>query len=222
MRIGGIPSTIASILAEGPGGDYGVHSEMFTTGLMHLHQAGKVTNRKGVLEGFSVSTFAAGTLELYDWLDGNESVRFMPVDQVNNPAMIAANRDMITINGAIVVDLEGQVAADRLGDRQYSGIGGHEDFVAVSGFQLTDRSLICLPSSSEIEGVRLPRIVDRLPPRTAVTTPRHHVDIVVTEWGAAELAGRTVRERAFALVEIAHPELRDELREAARRDFGCS
>jgi len=215
--IGGIPSRIATLLAEGPGGDYGVHSEMFTTGLMHLHEAGKVTNRKGIFDGFSVATFAAGTLELYDWLDGNESVRFLPVDQVNTPSMIAANRDMVTINGAVMVDLEGQVAADSMGERQYSGIGGHEDFVAVSGFQLSDRSLVCLPSASTVEGVVLPRIVERFPPGTAVTTPRHHVDVVVTEFGAAELAGLTVRERALALVELAHPEFRDDLHDAAHR-----
>jgi acyl-CoA hydrolase len=215
--IGGIPSRIATLLADGPGGDYGIHSEMFTTGLMHLHEAGKVTNRKGVFDGFSVATFAAGTLELYDWLDGNDAVRFLPVDEVNTPSMIAANRDMVTINGAVLVDLEGQVAADSMGDRQYSGIGGHEDFVAVSGFQLSDRSLVCLPSASTVAGVVLPRIVDRFPPGTAVTTPRHHVDVVVTEWGSAELAGLTVRERALALVELGHPDFRDELRDAAHR-----
>ncbi len=215
--IGGIPSTIAKILADGPNGDFGVHSEMFTTGLMHLHQAGKVTNRKGIYDGFSVATFAAGTQELYDWLDGNEDVRFLPVDMVNTPSVIAANRDMVSINGALLVDLEGQVAADTIGTRQYSGIGGHEDFVAVSGFQESDRSLICLPSSSVVDGVRMPRIVETLPTGTAVTTPRHHVDIVVTEWGSAELAGLTVRERALALAEIAHPDFRTELRAAALR-----
>jgi len=215
--IGGIPSSIATLLAEGDGGDYGVHSEMFTTGLMHLHESGKVTNRKGIYDGFSVATFAAGTRELYDWLDGNESVRFLPVDAVNTPSMIAANRDMVTINGALLIDLQGQVAADTIGDRQYSGIGGHEDFVAVSGFQLSDRSLVCVPSASAVGGQLHPRIVDRLPPGTAVTTPRHHIDVVVTEWGAAELAGATVRERALALTELAHPDFREQLRAASEQ-----
>jgi acyl-CoA hydrolase len=216
--IGGIPSTIASILAEGPIGDLGIHSEMFTTGLMHLHRAGKVTNRrKGIYESFSVATFAAGTRELYDWLDGNEDVRFLPVDMVNTPSLITVNHDMVSINGALLVDLEGQVAADTIGARQYSGIGGHEDFVAVSGFQESDRSLICLPSSSVVQGVRMPRIVETLPPGTAVTTPRHHTDIVVTEFGAAELAGLTVGERARALADIAHPDFRTDLRQAAQR-----
>jgi acyl-CoA hydrolase len=214
--IGGVPSMVASILAEGPGGDYGVHSEMFTNGLMRLHRAGKVTNRrKGIHLGYSVATFAAGTRELYDWLDGNEDVRFLPVDQVNNPAIVAANHDMVTINGALLVDLLGQVAADTIGAAQFSGIGGHEDFIAMSGFQLEDRALVCLPSTAAVDGVVRSRIVADLPVGTAVTTPRHHVDVIVTEWGAAELAGLTVRERACALAEIAHPDARDELRAAA-------
>jgi acyl-CoA hydrolase len=219
--IGGIPSTIAKILSEGDGGDYGIHSEMFTTGLMHLHTAGKVTNRKGSrFDGFSVTTFAAGTAELYHWLDGNEDVRFLPVDAVNTPTLIAENRDMVTINGALLVDLEGQVAADTLGNQQYSGIGGHEDFVSVSGFQLSDRALICVPSASDVQGVCLPRIVDHFPTGTAITTPRHHADVVITEYGAVELAGLSVRERALALAEIGHPDFRDALRAAAHRDFG--
>lgn len=216
--IGGVPSMIAALLADGDGGDFGVHSEMFTNGLMRLHRSGKVTNRRKLVhEGYSVVTFAAGTLDLYEWLDGNPDVRFLPVDQVNDPAVIAANHDMVTINGALLVDLNGQVAADTIGHTQYSGIGGHEDFVAMSGFQLEDRSLVCLPSASEVEGVRLPRIVAELPVGTAVTTPRHHVDVVVTEHGAAELAGLTVRERGRALAAIAHPDFRDELLAAAER-----
>ena len=213
--IGGVPSMIATLLAEGPGGDYGVHSEMFTNGLMRLHQAGKVTNRRKLIhEGYSVATFAAGTLDLYEWLDGNEDVRFLPVDQINDPAIVAANKDMVTINGALLVDLNGQVAADTIGHTQYSGIGGHEDFIAMSGFQLEDRALVCLPSASEVGGVLLPRIVAELPSGTSVTTPRHHVDVIITEWGAAELAGLTVRERARALADIAHPDFRDELHAA--------
>lgn len=214
--IGGIPSTVMRLLARGDGGDYGVHSEMFTTGLMDLHRAGKVTNRhKGIFEGISVTTFAAGTAELYEWLDGNEEVRFLPVDLVNSPETIAANRNMVTLNGALAVDLYGQVVADTIGERQFSGIGGHEDFVSVSGLGLDDRSIVCLPSSSVIDGTRVHRIVPALPAGWIVTTPRHQVDLVITEHGVAHLRGRTVRERAAALAEIAHPEVRDELRDRA-------
>ena len=213
--IGGIPSTIVEVLASGPGGDYGIHSEMFTTGLMRLHRAGKVSNaRKGQFPGVSISTFALGTAELYAWLDGNPDVRFLPVDVVNAPDAIARNHNVVSINSALEIDLYGQVVADRLRGRQFSGIGGHEDFVAQSGLELSDRSLICLPSTATVDGGVVSRIVPVLPPATTVTTPRHQVDVVITEHGVAELRGRTVRERAAALAEIAHPDFRDELRGA--------
>lgn len=216
--IGGVPNLIATLLAEGPGGDYGVHSEMFTTGLMRLHLAGKVTNlNKGIHEGVSVCTFAAGTRELYDWLDANNDVRFLPVQLVNDPAIVAANIGMVTINGALAVDLLGQVAADTIGHTQYSGIGGHEDFVAMSGFQLEDRALVCLPATATVNGEVVSRITVDLPPGSAVTTPRHQIDVVITEWGSTELAGCTVKERAHALAEIAHPDFRSDLHAAADR-----
>ena len=209
--IGGIPSTVASILADGTAGGFGIHSEMFTTGLMKLHEAGKVTNHKGLYDGYSITTFAAGTRELYDWLDGNELVRFLPVHLVNSPELISRNAKMISINGALAVDLAGQAVADTLAGAQFSGIGGHEDFVASSGLELEDRSLICLRSSTVVGGVRLSRIASQFPAGTIVTTPRHQLDVVVTEYGVAELRGRTVRERARALAAIAHPEFRDQL-----------
>jgi acyl-CoA hydrolase len=220
--IGGIPSEIVDLLAEGTGGDYGIHTEMFTTGLMKLHRAGKVTNRKGVYDGFSACTFAAGTRELYDWLDGREEVRFLPVDFVNDPSIIARNRNMISINGALSVDLAGQVAADTVNSRQYSGIGGHEDFVSGASFAEGGRSLVCLPATARVADgagghTAISRIVNAFPPGTAVTTPRHQVDVVITEFGAAELAGRTTEERAAALAEIAHPDFRDALRADARK-----
>jgi len=210
--IGAIPSLIATLLCEGPGGDYGVHSEMFTTGLMRLHLAGKVSNtRKGIYEGHSITTFAAGTPELYSWLDGNDLVQFLPVEIVNSAEVIAANNDLVSINGATAVDLLGQVAADTIAGRQYSGTGGHEDFLAGAGLQSDDRSLLCLRSSSIVDGERRSRIITNLGPQMAVTTPRHQVDVVITEYGPAELKGRTVRERALALAEIAHPDFREEL-----------
>jgi acyl-CoA hydrolase len=213
--IGGIPCAVAELLAEGPGGDYGVHSEMFTSGLMKLHLAGKVTNKKGIYDGFSIATFALGTRQLYAWLDGQEAVRFLPVEVVNEPAVIARNRNMVSINGALSVDLAGQVAADTIQGRQFSGIGGHEDFVAGASFAPSGRSLICLPSTATVLGTRVSRIVATLPAGTMVTTPRHQVDVVITEHGAAELAGKTVEERARALIGIADPALRPALEAAA-------
>jgi acyl CoA:acetate/3-ketoacid CoA transferase beta subunit len=210
--IGGIPSQVAKLLAEGPLGDFGVHSEMFTTGLMHLHRAGKVTNRKGGrFDGVSITTFAAGVPELYEWLQDNDEVRFLPVRVVNSPEVIAANRSMVTINGALAVDLAGQVVADTIGGAQFSGVGGHEDFVSGPGLSADGRSLICLPSSSFVGGQLVTRILPMLPAGSVVSTPRHQVDVIITEYGIAELAGRTIRERALALASIGHPDVRDEL-----------
>lgn len=216
--IGAIPSMIATMLAEGDGGGYGVHSEMFTNGLMRLHKAGKVTNtNKGEFHGYSVTTFAAGCNELYEFLHENDEVRFFPVEVVNDSQMIATNRRFVSINGAMGVDLYGQVAADTVNGRQHSGTGGHEDFIAGAGLELEDRSLICLHSTAEGPDRRVSRIMTNVSPKMTVTTPRHQVDVVITEFGIAELQGLTVRERAVALAEIAHPDFRDELREAAEQ-----
>lgn len=207
--IGGVPSMVAQLLAAGDGGDYGVHSEMFTTGLMYLHRAGKVTNaHKGIYEGVSVTTFAAGTAELYAWLDGNEEVRFLPVHEVNAAEHIANNDNLVTINGAISIDHAGQVVADAVAGKQFSGIGGHEDFIAGAGLQSDDRSLICLPSTATVGDEQVSRIVPVHPAGTIVTTPRHQVDVVITEFGVAELQGLTERERAEALTAITHPDFR--------------
>jgi acyl-CoA hydrolase len=218
--IGGVPSMVARLLAEGDGGDYGIHSEMFTTGLMELHRAGKVTNRKGQFDGVSVSTFAAGTPELYEWLDGNEDVVFLPVDVVNSPDVIARNRASVTINAALAVDIHGQVIADTINGAQYSGIGGHEDFVAGPALSLDDRSILCLPSTYTKDGVARSTIVPWFAAGAVITTPRHQVDIIVTEYGAAELQGKTVHQRGAALAQIAHPDFRDELMTAAERASG--
>jgi len=215
--IGSIPSTLVQLLAEREGGGYGVHSEMFTTGLMRLHTAGKVANEKGQFDGVSDTTFAFGTEELYSWLEGNQDVAFLPVDVVNNPDVIARNRNIVTINGALAIDIHGQVMADVLQGRQFSGIGGHEDFVAGPGLSLEDRSLLCLPATVTVEGEVRSRIVPWFDAGAVITTPRHQIDVVVTEYGIAELQGRTVHQRGEALAAIAHPNFRDELLEAAER-----
>jgi acyl-CoA hydrolase len=216
--IGGVPNAVAGLLAHGSGGDYGIHSEMFTTGLMQLHRAGKVSNRrKGIFDGYSVTTLAMGTRELYEWLHECPDVRFLPVEQVNTPAVIACNRNMLSINGALLVDLYGQVIADTIDGRQYSGIGGHEDFTSGASLEADDRSLICLPSTVEVGGERRSRIESGLASGSVVTTPRHNLDVVVTEYGAAQVAGLSIGERARALAEIAHPDFRDALMADAER-----
>ena len=214
--IGAIPNIVASKLAAGVGGGYGVHSEMFTTGLMRLHQAGKVSNdAKGVFDGVSVTTFALGTAELYRWLDDNREVAFLPVDTVNDPTIIGRNRKLLSINGALCLDLYGQIVADNIDGKQISGVGGHEDFVAGAELHTDAHSLICLRSTVAVDGAVRSRILPLLPEGAVVSTPRHHTGVVVTEYGAAELSGLTVRERAHALAAIAHPDFRDALVAAA-------
>jgi acyl-CoA hydrolase len=215
--IGAVPSMVASMLATGDGTGYGIHSEMFTTGLMRLHQAGKVTNDKGLFDGVSVATFAAGTRELYDWLHENREVAFLPVALVNSPEAISRNRNMITINAAMAVDIQGQVIADTIDAVQYSGIGGHEDFVSGSAIELEDRSLLCMPSTITVGDELRSRIVPWFEAGAVITTPRHHVDVIVTEFGAAELQGKTVHQRGEALAAVAHPAFREGLRAAAER-----
>jgi acyl-CoA hydrolase len=214
--IGAIPNIVAAELALGRLGGFGIHSEMFTTGLMQLHQAGKVTNdAKGMFDGVSVTTFALGVAELYRWLDGNDEVAFLPVDTVNDPTVISRNAKLVSINGALSVDLYGQVMADTIDGRQISGVGGHEDFVAGAELHLDAHSLICLRSTTERDGELVSRIAGIPPQGTVVSTPRHHTGVVITEFGAAELTGRTVRERAHLLADIAHPDFRRDLRKVA-------
>ena len=216
--IGGIPNQIANFLANSDLGDFGIHSEMFTTGLMRLHQAGKVTNKKGSdFDGFSPTTFAAGIPELYSWLHDNSDVRFLPVKIVNSPDIISHNRDMITINGALAIDLSGQVMADSINGVQFSGVGGHEDFVSGPGLRLEGRSLVCLPSTSMVNGALTSRILPQFPSGSVVSTPRHQIDVVITEFGIAELEGKTIRERSRALAQISHPQFRDELLASAEQ-----
>ena len=131
--------------------------------------------------------------------------------------MIAANTDMVSINGALAVDIQGQVIADTIDGGQFSGIGGAEDFVAGAGLELSDRSLICLPSTFVKDGELRSRIVPWFGPGAVITTPRQQVDVIVTEYGAAELEGKTVLERGEALAAIAHPQFRDALLAAALR-----
>ncbi len=214
--IGTIPNMVAAGLAAGPLGGFGVHSEMFTSGLMQLHLAGKVTNSdKGIFDGVSVTTFALGAAELYRWLNENEHVAFLDVAVVNDPTTISRNANLVSINGALSVDLYGQVVADSIDGRQISGVGGHEDFVAGAELRPDAHSLICLRSTVDVGGTSMSRIVGKLPEGSVVSTPRHHTGVVITEFGSAELRGLTVRERALALADIAHPEHREELRKTA-------
>lgn len=210
--IGGIPNAVAELLCAAPQGDFGVHTEMFVDGIMRLHEAGKVVNRKGLHDGYSIATFAGGSETLYRWLDRNPVVRMLPVHAVNDPPQLACTRKFTAINAALGVDLHGQIVADAVGGRQYSGVGGHETFT-MSGRQAPGgKSIICLRSTYTIHGEHRSAIVAELPAGSIVTTPRHQVHYVVTEWGIAELEDRSDRGRAEALIAIAHPDFRSELR----------
>ena len=213
--IGSVPNAIMALLAASDGGDYGIHSELFSDGMMALHLAGKVTNNKGLHDGRSVTTFSLGSAELYDWLHENDEVAFLPVDQVNDPYLIDQNRNVVTINSALELDLYGQVLADTRGGKHFSGVGGAEDFVSGPGYARGGKSLMCLHSTAVVGGRTISRIAPHFPAGTVVTTPRHQLDYVVTEHGVAEIGGMTVRERARALAALADPAFRDELQAAA-------
>jgi len=214
--IGAVPNEVARLLGEGPLGDFGVHSEMISDGLMGLHRAGKVNNaHKGLYDGVSIGTFALGSAELYAWLDGNRDVRMLPVSLTNEPGLLHRLRSFVSINGALAVDLLGQVAADHVGGKQYSGVGGAEAFVQGASEAPGGKSLICLASTAVVGGRRISTIVPRLGTDVCVTTPRHHVQWVITEHGAADLSALTDVERARALIALAHPDFRDELAQAA-------
>jgi acyl-CoA hydrolase len=193
-------------------GDFGIHTEMLVDGIMGLHQAGKVSNHKGIHDGFSVCTFAAGTRALYAWMDRNPEVRMLPVMEVNDPAIIRRNRKMVSINGALAIDVSGQVTADAIGPRQYSGVGGHELFVMGAHDSRDGKSIICLHSTARVDGTAVSTIVAALPRGTRVSTPRHHVQYVVTEYGIANIGMLTDAERVEALIAIAHPDFRDAIR----------
>jgi acyl CoA:acetate/3-ketoacid CoA transferase beta subunit len=214
--IGAVPNLVAEALVRRDGGDYGVHSEMFTDGLYQLCASGKVTNaRKPIHRGDSVITFALGSQDMYEFLNENERVRLAPVAYVNDPSVIARNHRMVSINSALEVDLQGQIIADTVGARQYSGVGGHMDFVEGTSLSLEHTSLICLQSTAVVNGVLKSRIIGDMSPHSVVTTPRHLAGVIVTEHGFADLRGRSVKERARAMVNIAHPQFRDELADAA-------
>lgn len=210
--IGAIPDAIAGLLAHGPGADFGIHTEMISDGVMQLHRAGKVTNRKGLYDGVTVGTFALGSPDLYRWLADNAEIRMLPVSAVNDPALHRQLRRFVSINGALAIDLAGQIAADRIGARQYSGVGGHEAFVTGASEAPGGTSILCLKSTAMVGGQRISTIVSHFAPGTTVTTPRHHVQYVVTEYGAIDLSTLGDRTRAEALIELAHPDYRDRLR----------
>ena len=216
LGIGGIPN--AAALALRGKKDLGVHTEMFVDSLMELYEEGVITNRlKSLKKDKFVATFAMGSRKLYDWLDDNVAVDFQRGRWVNDPAVVAQNSKMVSINTCLMVDLTGQVASESIGPNQYSGTGGQSDTAqgAVAGFDGKGKSIIACYASAKDGTVST--ILPRLPEGSAVTLHRSFVDHVVTEHGVARLRGRTVRERAAALIAVAAPEFREELEAKARK-----
>jgi len=211
LGIGGIPDAVLRNLTGFR--DLGIHSEMISDGVKHLVEKGVVTGREKTLhKGKIVVNFLMGSREFYDWVNDNPIIEMRTVDYTNNPYIIAQNRKMIAINSALEVDLLGQVCADTLGPKQFSGVGGQLDFVRGARMSQGGKAIIALPSSAK-RGVS--RIVPTLKPGAAVTTSRNDVDYVVTDHGIASLKGKTVRERMKALINTAHPDSREELMRAA-------
>jgi acyl-CoA hydrolase/GNAT superfamily N-acetyltransferase len=205
---GSIPDAILPFLEEKR--DLGVHTEMFSDGLIDLVEKKVITGRrKGFHEGKVVSSFCMGTRRLYDYIDGNEMFEMYPSAYTNDPCVIARNRNMIAINSALEVDLTGQVCSDQIGDRFYSGIGGQADFTRGAAHSPGGKAIIALPATAQHYTVS--RIVPTLSTGGGVTTSRGDVQFVVTEFGVADLRGKSIMERALALIGIAHPRFRAEL-----------
>jgi 4-hydroxybutyrate CoA-transferase len=214
LGIGAIPAATALFL--GKKRDLGIHTEMFTDSVVDLVEAGAVTgDAKERNRGKIVTAFVLGTKRLYDFINDNPMVEMRSVDFTNDSAVIRTFHRMVAINSAIEVDLTGQVVADSIGPRVYSGVGGQMDFMRGAALAPEGRAIIALPSTAA--GGTVSRIAATLHGGAGVVTTRAHVRTVVTEYGVAELFGKSIDERAQALISIAHPDFRDELRSASHR-----
>jgi acetyl-CoA hydrolase len=193
--------------------DLGIHSELFSDGVIGLVEAGVLTNsRKTLHNGKIVAGFIIGTQRLYEWVDDNPIIELHPTEYVNDPFVIAQNDRMVALNSAIEVDLTGQVCADSIGPKFYSGVGGQLDFIYGASRSKGGVPIIALPSTTTLrDGTLVGRIVPMLKEGAGVVTSRNHVRYVVTEYGIADLYGQSIRQRSLALINIAHPNFRDEL-----------
>ena len=214
MGIGEIPDAVLLFLKQKR--NLGIHTEMFSDGVVDLFESGVVTGEAKTLHrGKIVASFVLGSKKCFDFLDNNPFVEFHPTDYVNDPFVIAQNEKMVAINSALSVDLTGQVCADSIGRAIYSGFGGQLDFVRGAARARGGKPIIALPSTAR--GGRVSRIVDALEEGSGVVTTRGDVHYVVTEHGIASLFGKSLRERARELIAVAHPDFREDLRAAARR-----
>jgi acyl-CoA hydrolase len=211
---GGIPDAVVMQLTHKH--DLGIHTEMIGDGILTLVESGAVTNRrKNYLPGKMVATFALGSNKLYRFIDRNPALEIHPVNFTNDPAVAGLNDNLIAINATLQIDLLGQCGSESLGHLPYSGTGGQSDFVRAANRSRGGKAFIVLPATAKNDTIS--RIVPVLAPGTHVSTSKNDVDYVVTEFGVAQLRGKSAKQRALELIAIAHPDFRAELREAAKR-----
>lgn len=214
LGIGAISDAVLHLLHDK--NELGIHTEMFSDGLVPLLQNGNVTNqRKGLHPGKSITSFVMGAQALYDFVRENAAIEFHPSEHTNNPFVIGQNKKMIALNSALEVDLTGQVCADSIGSRFYSGIGGQIDFIRGAALSPGGKPIIALPATAE--NGKVSRIVADLTHGAGVTTTRGDVHYVVTEYGIAYLHGKSVRQRSLELIHLAHPDFRGELLAAMKQ-----
>lgn len=218
LGIGAIPDAVLLFLKDKK--DLGIHSEMISDGVVELVEAGVITNKKKTLHpGKSIVTFLMGTQRLYDYVHNNPDVEMHSVDYVNHPTVIMQNDNMVSINSCVQIDLIGQVASESVGLKQISGTGGQVDFVRGATMAKHGRSIIAMPSTTAKGTVS--KIVPLLDEGASVTTSRNDVDYVITEYGIASLKGRTLKQRAKELIQIAHPNFREDLVKVYEQRFRC-
>jgi 4-hydroxybutyrate CoA-transferase len=210
LGIGAIPDAALLFLRDKK--HLGVHTELFSDGIVDLYEEGIIDNsEKTLYKGKLISTFLMGTRRLYDFVDDNPNVWMFPCEVTNDPFIIAQNDNMVSVNSAVEVDLMGQTASESIGTAQYSGVGGQVDFIRGSLASKNGRAIIALPATAG-KNNEISKIVAALAPGTPVTTTRNDVDYVVTEYGIAALRFKTLRQRAEQLIEIAHPDFRKTLK----------
>lgn len=217
LGIGSIPDAVLKFLGDKK--DLGIHSEMFSDGVVDLYRKGVITGAAKTLnKGKMVAAFLMGSKKLYEFVDQNPDVLMLPVDYVNDPVVIAQQNKMVAINSCLQVDFNGQVNSESMGAKQFSGIGGQLDYVRGASMCPNGKAILAMPSTAKHGTVS--RIVPVFAPGTTVTTTRTDVHYIVTEYGAVDLRGKSLRERARLLISIAHPDFRDELRQAYRERYG--
>jgi acetyl-CoA hydrolase len=216
LGIGAIPDAVLKYLHNKK--DLGVHSELFSDGVIDLFNEGVITNaRKTLHPGKIIAGFMLGTKRLYDWADDNPLIELHRTEYINDPFVIAQNERMVAINSAIEVDLTGQVCADSIGPKLYSGVGGQLDFIYGASRSKDGVPIIALPSTTKLkDGTPITRIAAMLKQGAGVVTTRNHVRYIVTEYGVADLYGKTIRSRAQQLINIAHPDFRADLEKQAK------